>query len=164
MLGRVLADMDNYGLNFRQMLGVFEEERLSRLTVDKSPERVSVMFDSVSSCYDLMNDIMTGFSHRKTRRFALNLVHIESGQTALDLATGTGDFALLLCETPLETIVGVDFSLKMLASAKHKTKRRGVEERLCFVQGDILCLSFRNNTFDLCTVSFGIRNVIDIKR
>ena len=67
------------------------------MKLDKSSEVISQMFDMVAPRYDLMNDLMTGFSHKMTREFALKLIS-EKPKRVLDLATGTGDFTFLLYE------------------------------------------------------------------
>ena len=81
-------------------------------SLDKSPKKISRMFSTLASHYDLMNDIMTLFLHRTTRNFALKLTGFSSGQNALDLATGTGDFAFLLQKKGGKTskVIGCDFS------------------------------------------------------
>ncbi len=68
------------------------------------------MFTSIASKYDLMNDIMTGFTHRGTRKIALRLLNLKSTERLLDLASGTGDFALLVSSLKKDNeIIGVDF-------------------------------------------------------
>ncbi|MHA2362539.1 MAG: ubiquinone/menaquinone biosynthesis methyltransferase [Candidatus Hodarchaeales archaeon] len=129
---------------------------------DKSPEVIGKMFDNVSHRYDLMNDLMSGFSHRFTRKFALKLIKITSDHRILDLATGTGDFAFLLKNTggPSIKVFGLDFSEKMLSVAKLRAISHKFSPK--FIKGDIQSLPFQDNYFDICTISYGIRNIQDI--
>ena len=76
------------------------------------------MFTSIAPKYDVMNDIMTGFSHRITRKFALNLLKLKNNERLLDLASGTGDFALLANSLKTENeIIAVDLRRKSLHAA-----------------------------------------------
>ncbi len=131
------------------------------MTLDKSPEKIASMFDQVAYRYDLLNDLMTGFSHRRTRKVAVRMSRFSEGQTALDLATGTGDFAFLLHkQAPKGKVVGVDISLRMLAGAKLRAKKMGIQG-VEFRHGNIMELPFDDNTFDVATIGYGIRNVPD---
>ena len=82
-------------------------------SLDKSPRKISKMFSAIATRYDLMNDVMTLFTHRTTRNFALKMTEFSSGQSALDLAAGTGDFVNLLTKKGGESslVIGCDFSL-----------------------------------------------------
>ncbi|MHA2335234.1 MAG: class I SAM-dependent methyltransferase, partial [Candidatus Hodarchaeales archaeon] len=96
------------------------------MILDKSPETISSMFDALAQKYDLMNDLMTGFTHRRTRKFAVSLACFQKDMIALDLATGTGDLALLLHATGgTDTkVIGIDFSRGMLAIARKRAKHK----------------------------------------
>ena len=130
------------------------------MKLDKSSEVISQMFDMVAPRYDLMNDLMTGFSHKMTREFALKLIS-EKPKRVLDLATGTGDFTFLLYEKFKDDIeiTGIDFSKNMLAVARIRARRKGVHSKIKWVQGDITSLPFDDNNFDICTIGYGIRYV-----
>lgn len=138
-----------------------EEECLNQAKLDKSTFTISQMFNKVSTHYDFMNDLMTGFSHRLTRKKALQLVSFRSNQRVLDLATGTGDFACLVQELLKETevVIGVDISRRMLSIAKEKVRNRKFKNLITYNLSDINHLPFRSNIFDLCTIGYGIRNV-----
>lgn len=132
----------------------------SLTTLDKSPATIAAMFNSVASHYDFMNNLMTMFSHIWTRYLALRLVNFQSGQAALDLATGTGDFVLLLHARATDSrVIGVDISEKMLAVAQHRAKQ--ADASVEFRKEDINHLSFADSTFHVCTIGYGIRNVED---
>ncbi|RMG30997.1 MAG: bifunctional demethylmenaquinone methyltransferase/2-methoxy-6-polyprenyl-1,4-benzoquinol methylase UbiE [Methanobacteriota archaeon] len=134
---------------------------VNMLTLDKSPETIAGMFDKVAVRYDLLNDVMTGFSHRLTRKIAVKLSRFSSGQKALDVATGTGDFAFLLAKrAPGGEVIGVDISQKMLAGARYRQSKNGLKN-VRFEYGNALDLNFEDETFDVATIGYGIRNVPD---
>ncbi len=131
------------------------------MTLDKSPEKIADMFDKVAIRYDLLNDLMTGFSHRRTRKLAVALSKFHDGQAAIDLATGTGDFAFLLArKAPNGKIIGVDISRKMLAGARYRLSKLAFQN-VDFQYGNIYDLPFDDDTFDVATIGYGIRNVPD---
>ncbi len=132
---------------------------------NKDPDRVAQMFNEIAPRYDLMNDFMSFYTHKKTRKFALTLVKSKRQIKILDLATGTGDFAFLHAKNKNlkhSEIVGLDFSLGMLKVGKLRCKKLGLTDEIKFVNGDIMKLPFPDNEFDLLTIGYGIRNVIDI--
>lgn len=137
-------------------------------SLDKQPKVISHLFDRTAHRYDLMNDLMSGFTHRPTRHFATRLVRFKgSGRKALDLATGTGDFAFLLSRHPtlhFEEVVGLDFSPQMLAVARSRSAKKRVGAKVQFVEGDILNLPFPDNYFDVLTIGYAIRNVVDVQK
>ena len=132
---------------------------------DKSPQRISEMFSALAPRYDLMNDLMTGFSHRLTRKFALKMTNFSTEQFALDLATGTGDFAILLHKEGGKSshVIGCDFSSLMLMIAKQRIQQSDdIDSSMIeLIESDISNLPFINEKFDVCTISYGIRNVQD---
>jgi demethylmenaquinone methyltransferase / 2-methoxy-6-polyprenyl-1,4-benzoquinol methylase len=136
---------------------------VSNEQLDKSPETIALMFNRVASHYDFMNDAMSGFSHRRTRHVAINMSKFAPGQKALDLATGTGDFAFLLSKRAdhQAEVVGIDISDKMLAVAKVRARKQNLEDKVIFKLADIQALPYADNTFDVCTIGYGIRNVPD---
>ncbi|UCE12542.1 MAG: ubiquinone/menaquinone biosynthesis methyltransferase [Candidatus Heimdallarchaeota archaeon] len=131
------------------------------MKLDKSPITILDMFNSIASQYDVMNDIMTGFSHRRTRKIAAQLSGFKSNEKVLDLATGTGDFAFRLYSEAQGTIIGTDISEKMLSIALLKTRRLDANRFISYNLADITRLPFLDETFNLCTIGFGIRNVPD---
>jgi len=133
---------------------------------------VAAMFDGISHRYDLLNTVMSGGMHHLWRRKAVQLAiregrgeapSTDSGQ-ALDVATGTGDFALDLARRPgIERVVGLDFAPRMLPLARDKAKRHGLSHRVQWMLGDALALPFPNDHFLCVTVGFGLRNFSDKK-
>ncbi|MHA2387942.1 MAG: ubiquinone/menaquinone biosynthesis methyltransferase [Candidatus Hodarchaeales archaeon] len=133
--------------------------------LDKTPNVISKMFTSLAPRYDLMNDVMTGFTHHHTRKFALELIREKQIDRILDLASGTGDFAFLLNNLlKSETvIIGCDFSRGMLEIARHRlqTIQNVAEKKLAFFCSDINHLPFSDKIFDVCSIIYGLRNVQD---
>lgn len=119
------------------------------------------MFTSIADRYDLTNDIMTVFSHRRTRKIATQLSDFNSDKKALDLATGTGDFTFLLFKEAQGTIIGTDMSDKMLSIVTKRSQSLGTNDHVSFTLADIDHLPFSDKIFDVCTIGYGIRNVHD---
>ncbi len=129
------------------------------MSLDKTPQKISKLFDGVAYRYDLLNDVMTGFSHRITRKLGLNLVGVKPNSRILDVATGTGDFPILLTKSHnVKQVIGIDISENMLHFAKLRTKN---QSKIVYEYGNALELNFEANQFDLITIGYGIRNVPD---
>ncbi len=120
------------------------------------------MFGRISRRYDLLNTVMTGGRHYAWRRIAVRMAMEDLSGPALDVATGTGDFAFDLARSPdVSSVVGVDFTRPMLDIAKRKSDRNGLSDRVSFSVGDAHSLPFPDDHFACATVGFGIRNFID---
>ena len=123
---------------------------------------VTRMFARISRRYDLLNTVMTAGRHFAWRRMATRLAMDGLEGVALDVATGTGDFALELARQPaVSQVVGLDFTPEMLTLASRKAGLRGTAEGLALVVGDAHALPFSTDRFVCATVGFGIRNFID---
>ncbi|MFX0090752.1 MAG: ubiquinone/menaquinone biosynthesis methyltransferase [Candidatus Hodarchaeota archaeon] len=131
------------------------------MILDKSPNKTSRMFNRIAFRYDLLNNVISAFTHKRVRIFALKLMNFEKRSIFLDLATGTGDFAFLLRRASKKTsqVIGVDLSLEMLVIAKKKKRKKRIGKYLEFLIGDVTQLPFANNTFDGCSIVFGLRNL-----
>ena len=130
-------------------------------------EDVRTMFDRIAGRYDLMNKVMTLGIDGRWRSAAVRAAKVDPSTRALDVCCGTGDISFLLAEAGAQHVTGLDFSGNMLEQARkrqrghrHPKGRSAVE----FVQGDALDIPFEDNTFDVVTVSFGVRNVEDIPK
>ncbi|GAB2600256.1 bifunctional demethylmenaquinone methyltransferase/2-methoxy-6-polyprenyl-1,4-benzoquinol methylase UbiE [Spirosoma areae] len=126
-------------------------------------EQVAEMFDSISPKYDLLNHVLSGgidilWRKRAIRELRSSKTPSYSPKTILDIATGTGDFALEALALKPEKIVGVDISEGMLAVGREKMKKRGVDSIIELRTGDSERLPFSDNEFDAVIVSFGVRN------
>ncbi len=121
-------------------------------------EQVTEMFDNISGNYDFMNRIMTFGIDVKWRKKVVKIVAKTKPKKILDIATGTGDFAIMLAKIKPEKIVGLDISKGMLEIGKKKVKEKGLEKQIEMVLGDSENLPFENASFDAVTVGFGVRN------
>ncbi len=123
------------------------------------------MFDRIAGLYDRMNSVMTAGLHHEWRRRAADLAELSPGESALDVATGTGDLAFELADRvgPGGEVVGVDFAEKMLELARAKAgEHPGIRVR--FESGNALALPYPDGAFDAATVGFGARNFSDLQR
>lgn len=128
---------------------------------------IRAMFDKIAQRYDLMNALMTLGQHQNWRRAAARLAKPPRHGLALDLATGTGDFARALREIePTCWVVGVDFALEMMRLGQEKLNGRTASQkpqsRVAFIAGDMLRLPFPENYFDCAVNGFVLRNVEDV--
>lgn len=134
----------------------------------RGPERaryVASMFARISRRYDLLNSVMSGGRHYAWRRRATALAVEGLSGTALDVATGTGDFAFDLARRPeVTSVVGLDFTRDMMTIGVQKGIGQGLESSVSFTEGDAHELPFADNSFMCATVGFGIRNFIDVPR
>ncbi|KHD08051.1 ubiquinone biosynthesis methyltransferase UbiE [Candidatus Thiomargarita nelsonii] len=123
--------------------------------------RVAQVFDSVASNYDIMNDLMSLGIHRLWKRFSIQLSGVQPGQRVLDLAGGTGDLAAKFATLVGEQgqVVLADINAAMLQVGRERSLDRGV--LLDYAQVNAESLPFANNTFDIITIAFGLRNVTD---
>src|SRR5437016_3879235 len=114
--------------------------------------QVQAMFDRIAGVYDRLNSVMTAGLHHAWRRRAADLAEIGPGSRVLDVATGTGDFAIELASrvAPGGEVVGSDFSEGMLKLARVKAPQ------ITFEQGNALALTYADDSFDAATVGFGV--------
>jgi demethylmenaquinone methyltransferase/2-methoxy-6-polyprenyl-1,4-benzoquinol methylase len=131
--------------------------------VDKSPDRVRQMFGEIAPRYDRMNHLLSMNVDRWWRRVTVRTVRPQPGDRILDVCTGTGDLALAFHRylKGRARITGTDFCEEMLELARKKSAGR---EGLEFRQADTLDLPFPDDSFDIVTVAFGLRNVADTDR
>lgn len=122
-------------------------------------KQVEQMFDSIAPAYDFMNRAMTMGIDRWWRRVAVRMVRKTQPQLILDVATGTGDFAIdLYRNIKPEQVVGIDLSQGMLDVARKKIEKHNLNDAITVQQGDCLALPFDDGSFNAVTVAFGVRN------
>ncbi len=124
----------------------------------KTPDDIQRMFDRIVKRYDLMNMIMTGGHDRVWRQQAATIAASGAAECVLDVATGTGDLAHAIANEGVDCVIGLDFSSEMIREAERKFSQR---RHLRFITGDALKLPFPDDTFDACTIGFGLRNMQD---
>jgi demethylmenaquinone methyltransferase / 2-methoxy-6-polyprenyl-1,4-benzoquinol methylase len=128
---------------------------MTRAQLDKQPAEISAMFDRVAERYDVLNDALSMGMDRRWRKVVARAVDGGSGQLVLDLAAGTGTSSRAFSRRGAQC-VACDFSLGMLSVGARRPAAG-----LAFAAGDALALPFRDATFDVVTISFGLRNVAD---
>lgn len=121
-------------------------------------EQVAKMFDNISDNYDNLNRVISFGVDVKWRKKILKMVSAKNPSKVLDIATGTGDLAILLSNTNAEKIIGLDISAGMLEVGKQKIAQKNLSDRIEMVLGDSEKIPFEDNSFDAITVAFGIRN------
>jgi demethylmenaquinone methyltransferase/2-methoxy-6-polyprenyl-1,4-benzoquinol methylase len=133
--------------------------------LDRREVRIRRMFDGIAPKYDLLNHLLSLNVDKAWRRRVVKTVPATSGPV-LDLCTGTGDLAFEYDRVyeGRVPVVGADFSGEMLTHAVAKSRRRGSHPRIRFVQADAQQLPFADDTFEVVTVAFGLRNVTDTDR
>ena len=126
-------------------------------------EQVEQMFDSIAPAYDFMNRAMTFGIDRRWRRIAVDMVARNPHDRILDIATGTGDLAMLLARRTRAThITGLDLSEGMIDIGRRKIERAGLAGRIELICGDSLAMPFDSGSFDAITVAYGVRNFADL--
>ena len=124
-----------------------------------SASPIAAMFDRISSKYDALNHLLSLNIDKVWRKKAAKTASKNHPHTILDLATGTADLAIALAKyNPQAHIVGMDISKKMMEIGKEKVKQQGLENQIELRLGDAASLPFDDNSFDVVTVGFGIRN------
>lgn len=127
-------------------------------------EQVAQMFDNVSPKYDFLNHLLSGGIDILWRKKAIKLLKKAQPKTILDIATGTGDFAIEALALKPDKIVGVDISEGMLSFGREKIKKLGMDSVITLEKGDSERLHFEDNTFDAVIVSFGVRNFENLEK
>lgn len=126
--------------------------------------RVHGVFSSVASRYDLMNDLMSAGIHRVWKDAMMDWLAPRPGQRLLDVAGGTGDVAFrFLRRAPGATAVVLDMTEDMLIEGQRRAEAESFAGSLDWIVGDAMALPFEDNSFDVYTISFGIRNVTRIE-
>ena len=127
-------------------------------------EQVAQMFNRISKRYDFLNHFLSLGIDISWRKKAIKLLEPQSPKHILDIATGTGDFAIQAMSLNPEKIVGIDISQGMLEIGRQKISKKGLQEKINLQLGDSENLEFNDNNFDAVIVSFGVRNFEDLNR
>lgn len=132
--------------------------------LNKSSDNISSMFNSIASYYDFIGHFFSLGIDYRWRKKAINKLKITSETKCLDVATGTGDVAICLAKKSPFEIVGIDISDKMLDVASCKAKKAGLEKKITFIHADAECIPFKDESFDVVTVAFGVRNFDHVEK
>lgn len=127
-----------------------------RANLNKDPDDVSKMFDGVANRYDLLNELLSLGRTKAWRRVVTSIIAPKPGMKILDIAAGTGSSSRPLVDRGAE-VTALDFSQGMIEQGRKQNKN------IKFMQGDALKLPFEENTFDVTTISFGLRNTSSVE-
>ena len=128
-----------------------------RANLNKDPDDVSKMFDDVAHRYDFLNDLLSLGRTKAWRRVVTSIIGPKPGMKILDIAAGTGSSSRPLVDKGAE-VTALDFSHGMIEQGRKQNKN------INFVQGDALKLPFEDNSFDVTTISFGLRNTSNTEK
>ena len=139
---------------------MYKQEKINPYGKQGAKEKlVEEMFDNIAPTYDTLNHRLSWNIDKGWRRKAIRQLESSHPKTILDIATGTGDFAILAAQMLRpEKIVGIDISEGMMKVARVKVEQAGLREVIDMRKEDCLAMSFPDNTFDAATSAFGIRN------
>ena len=132
-----------------------------------TPEaKVAHLFDQIAPQYDQMNSVISLGTHRIWRKRVMATMRVRPGDFALDLCCGTGDWTLALANAvgPRGHVVGLDLSPEMLTVARQKVTAAHRQSQITLKSGDAMHLPYPDNTFNVVTIGFGLRNVPDAQR
>lgn len=130
---------------------------MSKASLAKKPAEVAAMFDEVAPTYDLTNTLLSFGQDRRWRKLVTRAVDPRAGQAILDLAAGTGASSAAFLKPDVRVVAG-DFSEGMLAVGRKR------HPEIEFVYADATKLPFKPGEFDAATISFGLRNVVDVPK
>jgi len=127
-------------------------------------DQVATMFNNISKNYDDLNRVISFGIDISWRKKVVQIVSKNNPQQILDIATGTGDLALMMSTLAPEKIIGLDISEGMLAVGKEKISKAQLNDKIEMVVGDSEDIPYADNTFDAITVSFGVRNFANLDK
>jgi demethylmenaquinone methyltransferase/2-methoxy-6-polyprenyl-1,4-benzoquinol methylase len=127
-------------------------------------KQVAEMFDNISHKYDFLNHFLSLGIDIRWRKKAIKLLKEIQPKNILDIATGTGDFAIESLSLNPDKVVGVDISEGMLSVGREKLKKRKLDDRITLESGDSEDLPFEDNKFDAIIVAFGVRNFENLEK
>ena len=127
-------------------------------------KQVEKMFDSISFEYDKLNRLISAGNDVKWRKNIYKIAEPLSPVNILDIATGTADIAIELSQIEDSEIIGLDISEKMLDVGRQKVTDRNLEDKVSLISGDAEDLNFSNNSFDLISIGFGVRNFQNLEK
>lgn len=122
------------------------------------------MFDNIANRYDLLNSILSLGIHKGWRKKCVKLLESKKPKNILDVATGTGDFAIECAKINPEKIIGVDISEGMMQYGREKLVKLNLDKLISLEYGNAETLEFADNTFDAIVVGFGVRNFQNLEK
>ena len=141
----------------------YGQEQIKPYHKGEKGQQVEQMFDNIAPTYDKLNHRLSWDIDKGWRRKAIRQLMPYSPATILDIATGTGDFAILAAEMLRpKRLIGADISEGMMKIGREKVRQKGLQDTVSFEKEDCLHLSYGDETFDAVTAAFGIRNFADL--
>ena len=142
---------------------MYKQEEIKPYNDGEKAKQVEEMFDNIAPSYDKLNHRLSWNIDKGWRRKAIRQLAPFKPQKLLDIATGTGDFAILAAEMlHPQKLVGADISEGMMEIGRKKVRKKGLQDIISFDKEDCLHLSYQDETFDAVTAAFGIRNFADL--
>ena len=144
---------------------MYQQETIKPYHDGEKAQQVEAMFDHIAPSYDKLNHRLSWNIDRGWRRKAIAALLPYKPQSLLDIATGTGDFAIMAAQMlKPQKLIGADISEGMMDVGKKKVEKLGLQYVIKFAHEDCLNLSFTENSFDAVTAAFGIRNFADLEQ
>ena len=142
---------------------MYQQETIKPYHAGEKAAQVEQMFDNIAPTYDKLNHRLSWDIDKGWRKKAIRQLEPHKPQTLLDIATGTGDFAILAAEMlKPRHLVGADISEGMMEIGRQKVQAKGLQDIISFEKEDCLALSYADDSFDAVTAAFGIRNFADL--
>ena len=142
---------------------MYQQETIKPYHAGEKAAQVEQMFDNIAPAYDKLNHRLSWDIDKGWRKKAIRQLEPHKPQTLLDIATGTGDFAILAAEMlKPRHLVGADISEGMMEIGRQKVQAKGLQDIISFEKEDCLALSYADDSFDAVTAAFGIRNFADL--
>lgn len=133
-------------------------------TQNEKKEQVAQMFNNIAKRYDLLNSILSLGIHKGWRKKCVALLKAKQPKKILDVATGTGDFAIECAKLNPESIIGIDISDGMMQYGREKLKSLKLDSMISLKNGNAETIFFPDNSFDAIVVGFGVRNFQDLNK
>ena len=144
---------------------MYQQEEIKPYGEGEKAQQVERMFDNIAPTYDKLNHRLSWDIDKGWRKKAIQQLEPYKPQTMLDIATGTGDFAILAAEMlKPQRLVGADISEGMMEIGRQKVQEKGLQNIISFEKEDCTALSYPEGTFDAVTAAFGIRNFSDLDK
>lgn len=144
---------------------MYQQETIKPYNNGEKTTQVEQMFDNIAHTYDTLNHRLSWDIDHSWRKKAIRQLEPFHPQTMLDIATGTGDFAILSAEMlHPQRLVGADISEGMMEIGRQKVAQKGLQDIISFAKEDCLSLSYLDESFDAVTAAFGIRNFADLDK
>ena len=144
---------------------MYEQEKITPYGDGEKASQVEQMFDNIAPTYDKLNHRLSWDIDKYWRKKAIGYLKAYEPKTLLDIATGTGDFAILAAQMlRLDKVIGADISEGMMAVGREKVKAAGLQSIISFEKEDCTRLSYSEATFDAVIAAFGIRNFANLDK